>query len=185
MCARTDAVAPFIRHYWRGMLAAALLAVALKATADPVPMIVSITVNGQLRGDHFVMKEGDRWLIAEGELRQLGLQGAVGETVIVDGARFRILRTLKQMTVVIDEAAGRIDLIADAALFGQQKLDLTAAPKLAPTYDTSAFFNYQLNWSGADHQRSSYGVNTELAVRYDRWLFDNQTNYLNDASGSG
>ncbi|HEY7944402.1 MAG TPA: fimbria/pilus outer membrane usher protein, partial [Casimicrobiaceae bacterium] len=61
---------------------------------------------------------------------------------------------------------------------------LTPAPHVMPTYDSSAFFNYQLNWEGADHQRSSYGVNTELAVRHGRWLFDNQTNYLNDANGS-
>ena len=98
--------------------------------------------------------------------------------------RYHVLRSLKQVTVVIDEAAGRVDLVADPAVFGQQRLDLTPAPRLMPTYDTSAFFNYQLNWADADHQRSSYGVNTELAVRYGRWLFDNQTNYLNDANGS-
>jgi len=185
MCASTDAVARPIRYRWRGILAAALVAVAVTASADPVPTIVTITVNGQGRGDHFVMRDGDRWLIADTELRQLGLQEAVGEVATVDGRPYHVLRSLKQMTVVIDEAAGRVDVVADPAVFGQQRLDLTAAPKVTPTYDTSAFFNYQLNWADADHQRSSYGVNTELAVRYDRWLFDNQTNYLNDANGSG
>jgi len=185
MCASTDAVARPIRNRWRGILAAALVAVAVTASADPVPTIVTITINGQARGDHFVMKDGDRWLIADTELRQLGLQDAVGEVATVDGRPYHVLRSLKQMTVVIDEAAGRIDLVADPAVFGQQRLDLTAAPKVTPTYDNSAFFNYQLNWAGVEHQRSSFGVNTELAVRYDRWLFDNQTNYLNDATGSG
>ena len=76
MCASTDAVARPIRHRWRGILAAALVAVAVTARADPVPTIVTITVNGQGRGDHFVMKDGERWLIADTELRQLGLQDA-------------------------------------------------------------------------------------------------------------
>ena len=165
------------------MLAAALVAVALRANADPVPTIVTITVNGQGRGDHFVLKDGDRWLIADTELRQLGLQEAVGEIATFEGRPYHVLRSLTQVAVVIDEAAGRIDLVADPAVFGQQRLDLTPAPRLMPTYDTSAFFNYQLNWAGAEHQRSSYGANTELAVRYGRWLLDNQTNYLNDANG--
>jgi outer membrane usher protein len=185
MCASTDAVARPIRYRWRGILAAALVAVAVTASADPVPTIMSITVNGQTRGDHFVMKEGDRWLIADTELRQLGLQDAAGDVVTIEGRGYRALGSLKQVTVVIDEAAGRVDLVADPAIFGQQRLDLTAAPKMTPTYDNSAFFNYQLNWADVEHQRSSFGVNTELAVRYDRWLFDNQTNYLNDATGSG
>ena len=47
MCASTDAVAHPIRHCWRGILAAALVAVAITASADPVPTIVTITVNGQ------------------------------------------------------------------------------------------------------------------------------------------
>ena len=129
MCASTDAVARPIRNRWRGILAAALVAVAVTASADPVPTIVTITINGQARGDHFVMKDGDRWLIADTELRQLGLQDAVGEVATVDGRPYHVLRSLKQMTVVIDEAAGRIDLVADPAVFGQQRLDLTAAPK--------------------------------------------------------
>ncbi|HEX4523396.1 MAG TPA: fimbria/pilus outer membrane usher protein [Casimicrobiaceae bacterium] len=173
------------RYRWRGILAAALVAVAITASADPVPTIVTITVNGQGRGDHFVLKDGDRWLIADTELRQLGLQEAVGDAATVDGRPYRVLSSLRKVTVAIDEAAGRIDLVADPAIFGQQRLDLTAAPRLMPTYDTSAFFNYQFNWADTEHQRSSYGVNTELAVRYGRWLFDNQTNYTNDASGSG
>ncbi|HEY2865191.1 MAG TPA: fimbria/pilus outer membrane usher protein [Casimicrobiaceae bacterium] len=174
-----------IRHGWRGAVAAALVAIALTATAEPVPTIMTITVNGQGRGDHFVLKDAGHWLIAETELHQLGLQEAVGEIATVEGRRYRVLNSLKQVTAVIDEAAGRIDIVADPAVFGQQRLDLTPAPRVVPTYDTSAFFNYQLNWSGADHQRSSYGANTELAVRYGRWLFDNQTNYTNDAAESG
>lgn len=185
MCASADAVAHPIRHRWRGILAAALVAVAVNASADPVPTIVTITVNGQARGDHFILKDGDRWLIADTELRQLGLQDAAGDVAVIDGRPYHVLRSLKQVAVTIDEAGGRIDLVADPAVFGQQRLDLTPAPRLTPTYDTSAFFNYQLNWADADHQRSSYGLNTELAVRYGRWLFDNQTNYLNDANGSG
>ncbi|MEP6997824.1 MAG: fimbria/pilus outer membrane usher protein [Betaproteobacteria bacterium] len=173
------------RHYWCGILAAALVAVALAASAEPVPTIMTITVNGQSRGDHFVMKDGDRWLIADTELRQLGLQEVIGQDAVIEGRHYRVLGSLKQVRVVIDEAAGRIDLIADAAVFGQQRLDLTPAQRVMPTYDTSAFFNYQLNWAGAERQRSSYGINTELAVRYKRWLFDNQTNYLNDSNGSG
>ena len=85
MCASTDAVAHPIRHCWRGILAAALVAVAITASADPVPTIVTITVNGQGRGDHFVMKDGDRWLIADTELRQLGLQEAIGDAATIDG----------------------------------------------------------------------------------------------------
>ena len=109
MCASTDAVARPIRYRWRGILAAALVAVAVTASADPVPTIVTITVNGQGRGDHFVMRDGDRWLIADTELRQLGLQEAVGEVATVDGRPYHVLRSLKQMTVVIDEAAGRVE----------------------------------------------------------------------------
>ena len=184
MCASADAVARPIRYGWRGILAAALVAAAVTASADPVPTIVTITVNGQARGDHFVMKDGDRWLIADTELRQLGLQEVVGDVATVEGRRYHVLRSLKRVTVVIDEAAGRIDLVADPAVFGQQRLDLTPAPRLMPTYDSSVFFNYQFNWAGAEHQRSSYGVNTELGVRYGRWLLDNQSNYLNDETGS-
>ncbi|MGH8798913.1 MAG: fimbria/pilus outer membrane usher protein [Casimicrobiaceae bacterium] len=173
-----------IGHRWRGLFAAALVAVAVAARADPVPTIMTITVNGQSRGDHFVLKDGDRWLIADTELRQLGLEQAIGDAVSVEGRSYRVLRSLKQIRIAIDEGAGRIDLVADPTVFGRQRLDLTAAPVLIPTYDSSAFFNYQLNWLGADHQRSSYGANTELAVRHGRWLFDNQTSYLNDANGS-
>ncbi|MFI4952172.1 MAG: fimbria/pilus outer membrane usher protein [Burkholderiales bacterium] len=173
-----------IRRRWRGIFAAALVAVASAAYADPVPTIMTITVNGQSRGDHFVLKDGERWLIADTELRQLGLQDAVGDAVKVEGRSYRVLRSLGKVQIAIDEGAGRIDLVADPTVFGQQRLDLTPAPHVMPTYDSSAFFNYQLNWEGADHQRSSYGVNTELAVRHGRWLFDNQTNYLNDANGS-
>jgi outer membrane usher protein FimD/PapC len=184
MCASPDAVARPIRRRWRGIFAAALVAVASAAYADPVPTIMTITVNGQSRGDHFVLKDGERWLIADTELRQLGLQDAVGDAVKVEGRSYRVLRSLGKVQIAIDEGAGRIDLVADPTVFGQQRLDLTPAPHVMPTYDSSAFFNYQLNWEGADHQRSSYGVNTELAVRHGRWLFDNQTNYLNDANGS-
>jgi hypothetical protein len=35
MCASTDAVARSIRYRWRGILAAALVAVAVTASADP------------------------------------------------------------------------------------------------------------------------------------------------------
>lgn len=185
MCASADAVARSIRHGWRGAVAAALVAIALTAAAEPVPTIMTITVNGQGRGDHFVLKDAGRWLIAETELRSLGLQEAVGEIATVEGRRYRVLNSLRQVTAVIDEAAGRIDLVADPAVFGQQRIDLTPAPRVVPTYDNSVFFNYQLNWSETEHQRSSYGANTELAVRYGRWLFDNQTNYTNDAAESG
>ena len=177
-------MAHLTRHRWRGILAAALIAVAVTASADPVPTIMTITVNGQERGDHFVLRDGDRWLIADAELRQLGFQEAIGDSVTIEGRHYRVLSSLRQVRVAIDETASRIDLVADPAVFGQQRLDLTPAPRLMPTYDNSAFFNYQFNWAGADHQRSSYGVNTELGVRYGRWLFDNQTTYLNDETGS-
>lgn len=174
-----------MRNRWRGFLAAALIAIVVNANADPVPTIMAVTVNGQARGDHFVLKDGARLLIADTDLRQLGLQDVTGETAMIEGRRYHVLNSLQRVVLVIDEAAGRIDLTADPSVFGQQRLDLTPAPHLAPTYDTSAFFNYQFNWSGTEHQRSSYGVNTELAVRYGRWLFDNQTNYLNDPTESG
>ncbi len=145
---------------------------------------MTITVNGQPRGDHFVMKDGDRWLIADTELRQLGLQDAIGDGVTIEGRRYLVLSSIRQVTVAIDQAENRIDLVADPAVFGQQRVDLTPAPQVVPTYDTSAFFNYELNWVGVDHQRGSYGVNTELAVRKSHWLFDNQTNYLNDQTGN-
>ncbi|MGH8849473.1 MAG: fimbria/pilus outer membrane usher protein [Casimicrobiaceae bacterium] len=177
-------MAPFRRHRWRGLLAAALVAVAAAACADPVPTIMTIIVNGQSRGDHFVLKDGERWLIADTELRQLGLQNVLGDTVMVGGVPYRVLRSLKQVRIAIDEGAGRVDLVADPAVFGQQRLDLTPAPRVMPSYDDSAFLNYELDWLGADHQRSSYAFNTELAVRHDRWLFDNQINYLNDTNGS-
>ena len=109
MCVSTDAVARPIRHRWRGILAAALVAVAVTASADPVPTIMTITVNGQTRGDHFVMKEDDRWLIADTELRQLGLQDAAGDVVTLEGRNYRVLASLKQVTVVIDEVAPRSD----------------------------------------------------------------------------
>ena len=73
------------RHRWRGILAAALVAVAVTASADPVPTIMTITVNGQERGDHFVLRDGDRWLIADAELRQLGFQEAIGDSVTIEG----------------------------------------------------------------------------------------------------
>ena len=145
---------------------------------------MTITINGQSRGDHFVLKDGDRWLIEDAELRRLGLQDFPGDVVTIEGRRYRVLRSARLAQVAIDEAAGRVDLVADPALFGRQTLDLTAAPKVSPSYDSSAFLNYQFNWDGAEHERSSYGVNTELALRRGRWLFDNQTNYQNDASGS-
>ncbi|HEY7944653.1 MAG TPA: hypothetical protein VIH15_09130, partial [Casimicrobiaceae bacterium] len=81
-----------IRRRWRGIFAAALVAVASAAYADPVPTIMTITVNGQSRGDHFVLKDGERWLIADTELRQLGLQDAVGDAVKVEGRSYRVLR---------------------------------------------------------------------------------------------
>src|ERR1700681_2779715 len=63
MCASTDAVARHIRYRWRGILAAALVAVAVTASADPLPTIMTITVHEQRRRDHFVMKDGHRWLL--------------------------------------------------------------------------------------------------------------------------
>jgi hypothetical protein len=144
MCASTDAVARPIRYRWRGILAAALVAVAVTATADPVPTIVTIAVNGQGRGDHFVMKDGDRWLIADTELRQLGLQDAAGDVVTIEGRGYRVLGSLRQVTVVIDEAAGRIDLVADPAVFGEQRIDLTPAPRLMTPYDTNDLLKLQV-----------------------------------------
>ena len=161
------------------------MAVALDASAaGPAPTIMTITINGQPRGDHFLLRDGDRWLIDDAELRGLGLRDFPGDIFTIEGRRYVALRSGRLVRVAIDEAAGRLDLVADPALFGRQTLDLTAAPKLAPTYDNSAFVNYQLNWDGAEHERSSYGVNTELGLRHDRWLLDNQTNYQNDANGS-
>ena len=65
MCASTDAVAHPIRHSWRGILAAALVAIAVTASADPVPTIMSFTVNGQGRGDRGSVILCDLYQISE------------------------------------------------------------------------------------------------------------------------
>ncbi|HSO07562.1 MAG TPA: fimbria/pilus outer membrane usher protein [Pelomicrobium sp.] len=137
--------------------------------ARPIELVLRLTVNGELKGDVVAIRAADgRVLLRRADLAQAGIQPGTAPAVDVGGETYVAADDLTGVRARFDSASLTLALDADPALLDRQVVDLSPrrpAGVIEPD-DTSAFFNYLLDYNWSDGEAPGVlGFDNGLGIR--------------------
>lgn len=138
-------------------------------------VIVTVTLNEEAKGEFFVYlaRDGDI-LMSENDVRSLGIEKPSGQCVQISGESHISLRSMDGVRFVFDERRLEVRLDVDPALLPKRVIDFLPArqPKVYYPQDTSAFFNYRLDYyAGKSFDFEQFMVTNEVGFRAKNVLF--------------
>lgn len=137
--------------------------------------VLAITLNGEPKGDFFIfVTAAGAYLVRPVDLEAMGIRGAQGETVRVEGEDYRSLTSVPGIDVTFDEKSLTLELRAAPALLGRRTVDLLPArhPNVLQSRDNSAFLNYRTGYVESDPGgASAFNLAAELGARLSDALF--------------
>ncbi|GAB6081508.1 hypothetical protein JCM30471_34850 [Desulfuromonas carbonis] len=145
-------------------------------------IIVSLTLNQQIKGDIFVIfrDDGD-FLVRAADLHDAGFRSLPGVKLLVDGDTYVSLKSLAEVTYHFDQATLTLGVTAPPELLPRTAIDLSPARRTDILYphDNSIFLNYGLDYSAGGNNLAFSGmsVSNELGVRYNDLLLINDSQY--------
>lgn len=144
-------------------------------------IVVEVVLNGQAKGEFFVgMTKDHDFLMREKDLRAIGFRRLPGRVTEIEGEPCISLRSMKGVTFVFDAKNLALEITASPDLLPKQTIDLAALRHrnvLYPT-DTSAFFNYRLDYFGGNSlDFRSFDTTTEFGFRKGGFLFLTDSTY--------
>ncbi len=163
------------------------LGAAAAAPPDAVHTVVAVTVNGQAKGDVivFITAAGD-YLMKPADLETIGVMGARGTRVEIDGEPHLALKSVAELAVRFDEKMLALDITAAPALLGKRVVDMLPGHRahvLEPR-DNSAFLNYRLDYAGGD-AGGAFSFGTEMGLRVADSLLLSEFSHVGEAGQGG
>ncbi|TFY97355.1 fimbria/pilus outer membrane usher protein [Ramlibacter rhizophilus] len=180
--------------FMRGLALALALCAWLPASAQtphtPLPaqaLVVTASVNGQTRGDFFVMRRGsDDWLVREEDLARLGLAVPAPQTVQLDGLPHVRLAELAGLAVRLDARTLTLELTAPLHWLPRSVLAAppTGLPPLAFTGGRSAFLNWAVEGEAASGAATASRLSVEAGGRDGALLVLSRGHTVRQADGT-
>ncbi len=166
--------------------------IALAAAAQqagPQALIVSITLNGEPKGETIAYMSGrNNFLLKRQDFEEMAKVPADVELIEIDGELYVPLNSLPGATVKFDENILGLDITLPPEAFEKQVYSATGGQRQseAPQQTaTSALFNYRLAYAGSDSTAQGvWSLATEQAVTLQSWLLRNQSFHLRSPSQS-
>lgn len=152
------------------------------------PIIVSISLNREPKGEYFVnlADDGD-FLIKPEDLRTMGFIGPFPKPVEIANESYISLKSFVGVTFVYNENKLSLEITAAPTLLPKRVLDFAPQQPLKVYYprDSSAFLNYRLDYStGNSFSFQSLGVINELGIRSGDFLLLSDSAYTKTDTGS-
>jgi len=145
--------------------------------ADPpeaTSVVVAVTLNSEPKGDFFIFVTADGdYLVKPSDLEAMGIRGARGETLQVEGEAYLSLRSVRELDVRFDEMKLTLAIVSAPALLEKKSVDLLPQrrPNVLKPRDNSAFLNYRLGYAGSDSGTNAFNLSAELGMRLSDYLF--------------
>ncbi|MHC1697413.1 MAG: fimbria/pilus outer membrane usher protein [Geobacteraceae bacterium] len=151
-------------------------------------IIVNVVLNQVPKGEFFVnfTDDGD-FLLKTADLQSMGFSGPFSQTITFEGEPYVSLKSFPDVTLAFDEKKLSLELTAAPKLLPKQVLDFAPKEPLTVYYtrDSSAFFNYRLDYVTGDYfSFEGFNFTNELGVRIGDFLLLSDSIFAenNDAS---
>jgi outer membrane usher protein len=142
---------------------------------EAVPL--KVVINGEDMGEFFVVlaPDGDVW-IKRSDLGKNNLIEGLGKDVKVNGDTYVSLKSIPDLTFLINEKEVSLEIQAAPHLFKEQNVNASYTRPYDVSYpkDTSAFFNYGLLYNSED---TSFDLATEVGLHFQDFLGISTFNY--------
>ena len=162
---------PFIPFFL--ILFCFLLSFSYAQSSDVV--IVTVTLNGQAKGEYYVRLTEDRdILIRIADLKGIGIENPEGRVTEIDREPHISLRSMQGVQFIFNEKKLGVEITVDPSLLPTKIIDFLPGrqPKVYYPQDTSAFFNYRLDYyAGDSFDFNSFNVTNEAGFRTGDILF--------------
>lgn len=115
--------------------------------------MLRVVLNGEGKGDLFVEPSGEGdFLVKEEDLVRIGFRDPVGALHLVDGERYRSLRSMEGVSFAFREKTLTLEITASPALLPKREIDFLPARQKKVLYpkDPAAFLNYQVGYNAGD-----------------------------------
>lgn len=147
---------------------------SLAAPPELTSTVVAITLNSEPKGEFFIFltATGD-YLVRPSDLESMGIRGARGEILQVEGEAYLSLRSVPELDVRFDEKRLVLAIVSAPALLEKKTVDLRPLrrPNVLKPRDNSAFLNYRLGYAGSDSGANAFNLSAELGMRLSDYLF--------------
>lgn len=162
---------------------------AVKPSAKTQVLIVSITLNGQPRGETIAYMAGrNNFLLKQQDWEGMAKLPPDLKLVEIDGEPCVPLNSLPGATVKFDENILGLDITLPPEAFEKQVFSAAGGQRQSEASQqtaSSALFNYRLAYAGSDSTAEGvWSLATEQAVSVQSWLVRNQSFHLRSPSQS-
>jgi outer membrane usher protein FimD/PapC len=165
------------------LLTFCLLLVDSPAKGDET-VILNIVLNQENKGEYYIIMrdDGDFFIKAE-DLKKIGFKDLEGEVYEIEGELYVLLSSIRGIEFHLDEVKLSLEITALPFHFPKQVFDLQHRRLENVRYpaDTSAFLNYNLQYSKATSSRI-VDLTNELGLRHRNLLFLTDSEYSKDDS---
>jgi outer membrane usher protein len=143
------------------------------STAPDATLFVQIVLNRENKGSYLVAFAAAEVFVRAEDLNAMGIGHLRGRTRAIDGEMHVALNSIDGVTVAFDERTLSLAIEVDPRLLPRQILDLTDGRKRNVYYptDSSAFFNYNVDYMGGNGGHDQVVVANELGARVGDFLF--------------
>ncbi len=147
-------------------------------------VVFGVILNSEEKGEYFayLTSDGD-YLMSKEDLRSIGFDDPAGKITEIQGKPYISLRSMEGVTFVFNEKTLSLEITAVPNLLQKQAVDFRPVRRTDVYYpkDSSAFFNYGLNYTGDGLLNyKSFTGTTQLGARIGDVLFLNDSMYTND-----
>lgn len=116
-------------------------------------VIVSVTLNGQSKGEYYVRLTEDRDILMRvADIQEVGIANPAGLIKEIDREPHISLRSMQGVRFTFNEKKLSVEIIVDPSLLPRKIIDFMPGrqPKVYYPRDTSAFINYRLDYFVGD-----------------------------------
>jgi len=166
------------------ILTSCLLLVYSPAKGDDT-VILNILLNQENKGEFYVIMRDDGDIFIKNEdLKKIGFKDIDGQVYEIEGEIYVLLSSMKGVGFHLNEVNLSLEITALPFYFRKQVIDLEGQRSINVRYtaDSSAFFNYNLQYSREISSRV-VGLTNELGLRRGNLLFLTNSEYTKDDSG--
>jgi len=150
-------------------------------------IVTGVVLNSEDKGEYFVYltSDGD-YLMSKDDLVAIGFEDPAGKTTWVNGKVFVSLRSMEGVSFTFNDKTLSLEIMAAPGLFRKSSIDLRPKRRTDVYYpkDTSAFFNYGMNYTGDGRlDYKTFTGTTQFGARSGDFLFLNDSTYTNNETG--
>jgi len=149
------------------------------------PLLLSITLNREQKGIFIgEMAENGSILLLESDLRQMGISDIEASHKEINGEMYIYIASINGAEVVFDEENLALEIMVPPEILNRNVIDLYPQRRQDVYYptDSSAFFNYRIEYFDGTSLEHTLTLSNELGVRFGLFLFLADSVYTNSPS---